>query len=42
MTTQPARIWLPDGPLPADVTDRIHRVMARGGVGAVVEFKGKP
>jgi hypothetical protein len=38
-----ARVWLPDASLPADVTDlRIHRVMAGGGHGAVIEFKARP
>ena len=38
-----ARVWLPDGITPTNVTDlRIHRVMAGGGRGAVVEFLGKP
>ena len=37
-----ARVWLPDGGTPTNVTDlRIHRVMAGGGRGAVVEFLGK-
>jgi hypothetical protein len=38
-----ARVWLPDGATPTNVTDLgIHRVMAGGGRGAVVEFQGKP
>ncbi len=38
-----ARVWLPDGAVPANATDlRLHRVMAGGGRGAVVEFQGKP
>jgi hypothetical protein len=35
-----ARVWLPEGCIPTNVTDlRIHRVMADGGRGAVVEFR---
>ena len=35
-----ARVWLPDAGAPANATDlRIHRVMASGGGGAVVEFR---
>jgi len=35
-----ARVWLPDGSAPTNVTDiRIYRVMAGGGHGAVVEFQ---
>ncbi|MDH7503764.1 MAG: glycosyl hydrolase family 28-related protein [Verrucomicrobiota bacterium] len=35
-----ARVWLSDSPLPTNVTDIcIHRVMASGGHGAVVEFQ---
>ena len=38
-----ARVWLPDASVPNDATDlRIHRVMASGGHGAVVEFQAKP
>jgi hypothetical protein len=38
-----ARVWLPDASVPANTTNlRIHRVMASGGHGAVVEFQGKP
>jgi len=38
-----ARVWLPDASVPANVTNLcIHRVMASGGHGAVVEFQGKP
>jgi hypothetical protein len=38
-----ARVWLPDASVPANATDlRIHRVMASGGHGAVVEFQSKP
>ncbi len=38
-----ARVWSPDAPLATNVTDlRIHRVMASGGHGAVVEFRGRP
>ena len=38
-----ARVWLPDNSVPLTVTDlRIHRVMAGGGNGAVVEFLGRP
>jgi hypothetical protein len=35
-----ARVWLPDAGAPANATNlRIHRVMASGGGGAVVEFR---
>ncbi len=35
-----ARVWLPTEPRPRGITDlRIHRVMAGGGHGAVVEFR---
>ena len=38
-----ARVWLPDASVPAHATDlRIHRVMATGGRGAVVEFRASP
>lgn len=38
-----ARVWQPEAPVPAQVTDlRVHRVMADGGRGAVVEFRGQP
>lgn len=38
-----ARVWSPDGATPTNTMDlRIHRVMAGGGRGAVVEFHGKP
>ena len=38
-----SRVWLPDGATPTKVTDlRIHRVMAGGGRGTVVEFHSKP
>jgi hypothetical protein len=38
-----ARVWLPDASVPANATDlRIHRVMAGGGRGAVVEFRAQP
>ncbi len=38
-----ARVWLPDTSLSTNVTDiSIHRVMASGGHGAVVEFQRKP
>jgi len=38
-----ARVWLPDASVPANATDlRIHRVMASGGSGAVVEFRARP
>jgi hypothetical protein len=37
-----ARVWLPGVPVPANSTDlRIHRVMAGGGNGAVVEFRAR-
>jgi len=37
-----ARVWLPDASRPANTTDlRIHRLMAIGGHGAVVEFRAK-
>lgn len=36
-----ARVWFPDASVAADATDlRVHRVMASGGRGAVVEFAG--
>ncbi len=35
-----ARVWLPDAAVAADATDlSLHRVMVRGGQGAVVEFR---
>lgn len=38
-----ARVWLPQTGVPANATDlRIHRVMASGGRGAVVEFRASP
>ena len=38
-----ARVWLPDASTPAGATDlRIHRVMASGDRGAVVEFRALP
>jgi hypothetical protein len=38
-----ARVWLPETNAPANATDlRIHRVMATGGHGAVVEFRASP
>jgi len=38
-----ARVWLPDGSVPTNAADlRLHRVMAAGGHGAVVEFQGRP
>ncbi len=38
-----ARVWLPDASAPTNATDlRIHRVMATGGRGAVVEFRASP
>jgi hypothetical protein len=38
-----ARVWLPDASVPREATDlRIHRVMASGGHGAVVEFRAGP
>ncbi|MGO8927224.1 MAG: glycosyl hydrolase family 28-related protein [Limisphaerales bacterium] len=38
-----ARVWLPHAGAPASTTDlRIHRVMADGGDGAVVEFRASP
>jgi hypothetical protein len=38
-----ARVWQPDDPAPVSVTDlRLHRVMASGGHGAVVELRGQP
>jgi hypothetical protein len=37
-----ARVWLPDASVPTNATGlRIHRVMADGGHGAVVEFRGR-
>jgi hypothetical protein len=37
-----ARVWLPGGPVPTNATDfRIHRVMAGGGRGAVIEFRSR-
>jgi len=37
-----ARVWLPDTPVPTNTTDlRIHRVMASGGHGAVIEFRAR-
>lgn len=37
-----ARVWLPDGTAPSNATDlRIHRVMASGGHGAVIEFRAR-
>jgi hypothetical protein len=38
-----ARVWLPDASIPATATDlRIHRVMASGSAGAVMEFRAQP
>ena len=38
-----ARVWQPDGSVPATATDlRVHRLMVGGGHGAVVEFRGRP
>ncbi len=38
-----ARVWLPDTSVPPNATDlRIHRVMASGEGGAVVEFRAQP
>ncbi|HXJ58673.1 MAG TPA: glycosyl hydrolase family 28-related protein [Verrucomicrobiae bacterium] len=38
-----ARVWTPDVPVPGHASDLcIHRVMAGGGRGAVVEFAAKP
>lgn len=38
-----ARVWLPGVAVPAGATDlRIHRLMASGGRGAVVEFRAGP
>jgi hypothetical protein len=42
-TLRGARVWLPETGVPANATDlRIHRVMASGGRGAVVEFRASP
>jgi len=36
-------VWTPDVPVPGHASDLcIHRVMAGGGRGAVVEFAAKP
>jgi hypothetical protein len=38
-----ARVWQPEDSVPVQATHlRLHRVMASGGHGAVVEFRGQP